>query len=77
MSHQADILSGYVQSQPSEKDAKKQTRVQLLNINEAVASAVHLASEFASLIRAKNVEQFEAWLERASTSSIKSFQSVA
>lgn len=59
----------------SREDDEEQSVEQLRHGHTNVGTAITLAEEFASMVRQRQVEQFESWLERASSSGLPAFRS--
>jgi transposase len=58
-------------------DAEKQQRARLHAQEGEIAEAIELTQDFAALVRQRQPDQLETWLERATASGLQAFQSVA
>jgi transposase len=66
-----------LRKEESREDDEEQSVEQLRHGHAELDSAITLAREFASMVRKRQVEQFDSWLERASSSGLAAFRSFA
>jgi transposase len=62
---------------PPPRSAEDQSLRIELQQHPALVTAIHLAQQFADLVRQRLPERLDRWLEQASNSSIKQFQNFA
>jgi transposase len=58
-------------------DDEKSQRAQLQAQEGAIAEAIALTQDFAALVRQRQPDQLETWLEHATTSGLQAFKSFA
>ena len=58
-------------------DNEKSQRAQLQAQEGAIAEAITLTQDFAAIVRQRQPDQFETWLERATASGLQAFKSFA
>ncbi len=59
------------------RSTEDESLLSLLEQHPDLATAIHLAQQFADLVRQRQPKQLDFWLEQARTSSIKPFQNFA
>ncbi len=61
-----------------QRTAEEAQQLRLLRTQHAeVATAIELAQDFARLVRQRRAARFDAWLDRATTSTVRAFQQFA
>lgn len=61
----------------NQRSTEEETLLARLQQHPDLATTIHLAQQFADLVRQRQLKQLDLWLEQASSSSIKQFQNFA